>query len=81
MNSYLVFMREANGTVGREFPEAHYQIGDDLWAIGTDLPTCVDVCERLGIEGGQSMVVVPMTEYYGRFDRALWQRLDSWSKA
>ena len=81
MNNYLVFVPEGNGKVEQAFPQAHYQIGDDLWAINSDLPTCVDVCEHLGIEDGQRMVVVPMTEYYGRFDRALWQRHDSWSKA
>ena len=80
MNSYLVFMPKDDGKVKRKFPDAHYRIRDDLWAIGSDLPKCVDVCERLGIEDGQRMVVVPMNDYYGRFDRALWQRLDSWSK-
>ena len=81
MNSYLVFMPEEDGKVRREFPDAHYRIGNDLWAVSSDLPTCAEVCERLGIEDGRRMVVVPMNEYYGRFDRALWQRLDSWSKA
>ena len=80
MNSHVVFMPDDNGKVQQEFPDAHHRIGDDLWAIGSDLRTCVDVCERLGIETGQNMVVVPVSEYYGRFDRALWQRLDSSSR-
>lgn len=80
MNSYLVFMPGGDEKVGQEFPDAHYRISDDLWAIGSDLPTCVEVCERLGVEDGRRMVVVPMSEYYGRFDRALWQLLDSWNR-
>ena len=81
MSNYLVFMPEDNERVEHEFPHANYRIESGLWAIRSDLPTCAEVCERLGIEDGNTMVVVPMNEYYGRFDRALWQRLDSWSKA
>lgn len=80
MNCYLVFMPEGTEKLEQAFPNTHYEISADFWAIGSDLPTCVDVCQHLGIEDEQRMVVVSMSDYYGRFDRALWQRLDSWSK-
>lgn len=62
------------------FPDAHHQIAPDLWAIGSPLLTCFDVCQRLGVDEGRRMVVAPMSEYYGRFDRALWQKLDAWGR-
>ena len=81
MNAYLVFMPEGDSQVREVFGENHYRLASGLWVGASDISTSVDVCDRLGIEQGHSMVVVPIGEYYGRFDRALWQRLDSWMKA
>ena len=80
MNNYLVFMPGGEQKVEGRFPDSHQRISVDLWAIGSPLTTCVEVCNVLEIEEPNTMVVVPMTEYYGRFDRALWQKLESWSK-
>ena len=79
MNRYIVYVSDGEDVVEREFGSANYKIAPSLWAIGTELATCVDVCERLGING-QSMLVVPVNEYYGRWDRVLWQKLDAWGK-
>lgn len=79
MHNYLVFMPEGEGKIEKKFPRAHYQLTDGLWAIGSPLSTCADVCEELGMESGSSGVVVSMHEYYGHFDRALWQKLAAWN--
>ena len=80
MHSYFVFMPEGEKAVKQHFPTAHYRLTDGLWAVGSPLETCVDVCNALGVDESKTMVVVPMDEYYGRYDRALWQKLESWSK-
>ena len=81
MNAYLVFMPDGEKQVGDAFGENRYRLASGLWVVGSDISTSADVCDRLGIEQDHSMVVVPINEYYGRFDRALWQRLDAWQKS
>ena len=80
MNTYFVYMPTGEGRIAGAFPDAHHEVAHNLWAIGSHLATCADVCEKLGVnEGaGRSMVVVQTTGYYGRFDPALWQKLDAW---
>ena len=80
MQNYLVFLPEGGRRVEEVFPDSHHRIADDLWAVGSRLRTCVEVCDALGLDDPHTMVVVPMNEYYGRFDRALWQKLEAWSK-
>ena len=58
----------------------YYKIATDLWAIGSDLKTCVDVCNALGVDDPNTMVVVSINEFYGRYDGALWQKIESWSR-
>ena len=78
MQSYLVFMPGGEKAVAQHFPDAHYQIADNLWAVGSPLETCVDVYRALGADDQNTMVVVRINEFYGRFDKGLWQKLDSW---
>ncbi len=78
MRTYLVFMPADEGRVEKEFSDANFKMGDGLWAIGTEILTAADVCERLGMNEDSEIVVVPIRDYYGRFDRALWQKLEAW---
>ena len=79
MNNHLVFMPGGEQKVAEQFPR-HYQLAEDsLWAVAGDESTCADVCERLGIGSGEPGVVSRMDEYYGHYDRALWQKLNAWS--
>lgn len=62
------------------FPQ-HFPLAEDsLWAVAADENTCVDVCERLGITsiGGGPGVVSKIEDYYGFYDRALWEKLNAW---
>lgn len=79
MQNYLVFLPGGERKIEEKFPRAHYRLMDSLWAVGSSLSTCVDVCEELGIEEESPGVVANVHEYYGHFDRALWQKLTAWS--
>ena len=81
MNRYLIYMPGGEPQITQVFPDAHQKTSEDLWAVGTSLRTCTDVCTTVGIMEGKSGVLVPMEEYYGRFDRALWQRLEAWGNS
>ena len=80
MRNYVVFMPGGEEAVTQHFPDAHYRLANDLWAIGSPLETCVDVCSALGVQDSNRMVVVLIDEYYGSFDKGLWQKLDSWDR-
>ena len=78
MTPYIVFMPDGKERVEDGFPHHETLIPNQLWAIGTELLTCADVCEKLGIEAGSSGVVVKFDEYYGRWDRSLWDKIEAW---
>ena len=79
MTLYLVHMPGGGAQVKGTFPLHHTIIEDQLWAIGSDLLTCADVCAQLGMRpNGPGGVVVKFDEYYGAFDPALWERLKAW---
>lgn len=87
---YLVYI-PPSGEVAREilerdFPE-HYEVhANMLWVVSTPLPTSVAVCEALGLTSKRATdapsrsrgIVVKFNEYYGMYDRGLWQAVDSW---
>ena len=78
MNNYLVFMPGGEDKVETEFPRRYPLAAGSLWAVGSDELTCADVCARLGIGSGESGVVYRIDDYYGHYDRALWQKLAAW---
>ena len=80
MQNYLVYMPGGQERVEQQFSTVYYKIATDLWAIGSDLKTCVDVCNALGVDDPNTMVVVSINEFYGRYDGALWQKIESWSR-
>ena len=80
MNGYLVFMPGSEDKVEAEFPCHYPPAAGSLWAVGSDEPTCADVCAKLGIGSGEPGVVYRIDDYYGHHDRALWQKLAAWSR-
>ncbi len=79
MQRYLVFMPNHPEVPKSRFPH-HHELGPGLCAVGSELLTCSDVHEHLGLGTGRAGVVVKITEFYGHFDGALWQRLGAWSE-
>ena len=74
-------MPERDEKVKHTFSDASYRIADGLWAVGTTMTTSSAVCQALGIDEPQTMIVVALDDdYYGRFDRALWQTLETWNR-
>ena len=78
MTLYIVFLPEGTERVENRFPLHHVLVPDQVWAIGSDLLTCADVCEKLDMEPGKGGVVVKFDEYYGIWNRALWDKLKAW---
>ena len=70
-------MRESGDSLTRHACEN----ADGLCAIGAPLKTCTDVCEALGIDDQNTMVVASMSECRTRYDRPLWQDLEAWSRS
>ena len=54
---------------------------DTLWVVAADVATCVDVCQKLGMlaaDGPYGGVVFSINDCFGRFDTALWEKLNAW---
>ena len=78
MPLYLVHLPNGTDRLTNTFP-FHYTLTEgSLWAIASDLLTCADVCQRLGMVSGQGGVVVKFEEYYGVYDPAFWDALRVW---
>ena len=83
MNCFLVVAppseRFGSSVIAQAFP-LHYEVLDGkVWVVAGNQRTCADVCKELGIgKTGVSGVVTKIDEYYGFFDRALWESVASW---
>lgn len=77
MPLYLVFMPDGAKRMEEKVDDIfrHELIPNQLWAIGSDLLTCADVCQRLEMKPEAGGVVVKFEEFYGLWDRALWDKL------
>ena len=76
-------VQDSKKVIQEKFNEFHFEILENfIWAVGVPKRTTTgaDVCSTLGInsEGDRAGVVWPLTNYYGYFDQALWQKLDAW---
>ena len=61
------------------FPDSYSVVEDTAWVIAGSQRTCSEVCETLGVgQEGPEIVVVKMDDYYGFFDRALWEKVNDW---
>ncbi len=61
--------------------EGAYRIRDGVWAVAGPFETCTDVCLALGMDpdlDGNEGVVVKIGEYFGLFNRTLWDKLATW---
>ena len=82
MNCYVVVADPSLKTkLTQAFPD-HHEVATNVWAVAGKQRTCADVCNALGIKTsagkGDSGVVCKFNEYYGYFDRALWDKIASW---
>lgn len=82
MKRYVVIVPagEVNAAdVTETFPDNYELLPGKVWAVGAPQATCVEVCELLGIGlGGKPGVVTKMDDYYGFYDRALWEKANAW---
>ncbi len=79
MNRYLVFFPANAALIPKTFPDSYSLLPDSTWVIGAKEKTCTDVCGALGIgKNGVAGVVIKVDDYYGNYDRALWEKLNAW---
>lgn len=87
MNIFIVAfdapVQDGKTAIKKHFPEHHFEILENhLWAVGVQKKTTTgaDICKVLGISeaGNRAGVVWPLSNYYGFFDGALWQKLNAW---
>ena len=58
-----------------------FTLNGSAWVVATIMATSSDVSDSLGFEPDQrSGVVFKIGEYYGRYDEALWQKLEAWKE-
>ncbi len=88
MHRYAVFSEDLErANLEEKFGPHVFQLGEGdeashLWIVATPMATSSDVSDQLGFEPAKmSGVVLKVGEYYGCYDEALWQKLESWSKA
>ena len=83
MNVFCVFTSDetVHKAIAREYSNYHHKLFDDVWAIADKEADSVDVSQRLGIgenSGGGVGVIVRLDNYYGHFNGALWQKVNTW---
>lgn len=83
MRRYVVFVplgEIESRFVSETFPNNYELLPGSVWVVGAPQVTCTDVCEALGIgQGGKRGVVTKMDDYYGFYDRALWEKANAWA--
>ena len=81
LNCYVVAAEVPEDRVAKAYPDHHYRVSDRVWVVAGDQATCSDVCTTLGIWPNQSRgTVFKFQEYYGFYDRALWDKIAIWQR-
>ena len=57
-----------------------YHIQTGSWVVASRMQTCTDVAGVLGMnsQGGTTGIVVKLGDYYGFYDKALWEKIEAW---
>lgn len=88
MKSYVVVTAGNSGitesVLESVFQERRYPIREQVWAVAGEHETAESVYEALATEVPESdlgsVVIVNVDDYYGLFDKALWNRLWAWNR-
>ena len=89
MNNYLVILPPGSNIapekVETSFPYRYEVVPGQVWAVGSDLLTCSDVCEKIGTgpdehEDKATGVVLKITEVNGFASSTLWEKLGAWGR-
>ena len=81
MNTSLVYVASDSGVIPEKFPSNCCKVAEGHWAVGSHEPRPADLMERLGMGQNLPGVIVKIDSYYGHFDQALWQKLNSWTRS
>ena len=84
MNCFIVIsphIEKVQEAVQENFPEYNHQIAPGSWAVASDRNGPSEVCKLLDMgEKNDAVhgVVCSLDAYYGFFDAALWEKLNTW---
>ena len=84
MNCYLIAATNiSDQEISAAFGAKVMVVGEGTWVVASMDQTCADVAERLGMNSrrGKSGIVVRVGEYFGFYNRALWDRIEAWKVA
>jgi len=86
MKSFIVTSDEAASvvqTIDDHYRDYSFQVTDQVWVIADDnAKTTFDICEKFGFNDKrkQSGAVFDVTNYQGFFNKALWEKLNTWGE-
>ena len=82
MHRYIVISDKiTDDDLADVFPDTYSFRENHVWGVASKLPTSMDVSKALKFnddDSPRSGVVLKVGEYYGRYDKGLWQKLDAW---
>ena len=84
MNCFVVIApnnSDIGSSIKQAFPQQHAVVPDRVWIVAGPQRTCSEVSQVLSVGEGNPGVVTKLGEYYGYFDRALWQDIEQWRQA
>jgi hypothetical protein len=64
--------------LAQKFPDKYMEAGDRLWLV-TDSGTTIEFASKLGVKGSSagaeitSVIILPVTNYWGSANPAIWE--------
>lgn len=83
MNCYLVAGTNVSAAdLSERFGQYVYPVNALAWVVATDSATTSDVAEAIGMndQAQRGGIVVRVGDYYGYFDKALWEKIEAWRR-
>ena len=78
MHCYLIVGTTIETADVREkFPNC-YEVRSGVWAVASELETSAQVSDLMGFLKPQTGIVFKITQFYGYYDKALWESLNAW---
>ena len=78
MNIYLIVGTATEDSHVRSIFSDCYSVRSGVWAVATELETCAEVSSAMGFDKNNTGIAFRLSEYYGVYDKALWQLIEAW---
>ena len=90
VNIYMISLPDAStvdgAAVAKAYPENSYKIRDGIWVVASELETCGEVADAIGIGTKPDArwplgLVGKIEDVNGFMEADLWEKLNVWMKA